>query len=271
MSDYINPLSASSRATSGTTLYDQKDRSVMGKEDFLMLLVEQLKNQDPTNPEDATEFTSQLTEFSSLEQLENLNTSMDSLIASNQNSDKISTLGTIGKDVAYKGSEISYSGESVGFGYLLNTTAAEVTITLSQNGGTVATLEGTELSAGNHFLSWDGLTDDGEQAPVGDYDISISATDSAGASVAVTSLIRSEVTGVDLGGTSGGTLITVAGEIPFSSIIGVFEPGSYGDSSAATDDEKESDEESVTDTVDEAVDTVEDAVDATETIVDAVT
>ena len=158
--DYINPLSASSRATSGTTLYDQDDKSVMGKEDFLMLLVEQLKNQDPTNPEDATEFTSQLTEFSSLEQLENLNTSMDSLIASNQNSDKISTLGTIGKDVAYKGSEISYSGEAVGLGYLLNTTAAEVTITLSQNGGTVATLEGTEFSAGNHFLSWDGLTDD---------------------------------------------------------------------------------------------------------------
>ena len=271
MSDYVNPLSASSQATSGTTLYDQDDGSIMGKEDFLMLLVEQLKNQDPTDPEDATEFTSQLTEFSSLEQLENLNSSMEGLVESFESSDKMSTLGTIGKDVAFVGSEISYSGESVGFGYSLNSIATDVTISIKQSGTTIATIDGSELSAGNHFLSWDGLKDDGDQAPNGDYDISISATDSTGASVAVTSLIRSEVTGVDLGGSNGGTLITTAGEISFNSILGVFEPGSYGDSSSTAEDEKETDDESVTDTVDEAVDTVDDAVDTTETIIDAVT
>lgn len=271
MSDFINPLNSAVTTASGTTLYDQEDGSVMGKDDFLMLLVEQLKNQDPTNPEDATEFTSQLTEFSSLEQLENLNTSMESLVQSNENSDKISTLGTIGKDVVYQGSELSFSGQPVDLGYQLSDSAAEVTISLKQNGSTLATLNGTEFGAGNHFVTWDGLTSDGNSAPVGDYDVTISAKDAAGNAISVTPLVRSEVTGVDLGGSNGGTLITVAGEISFNSIIGVFEPGSTGNSSSSSADSEDEDEESVVDTIEETVDSAENTAEATETIVDAVT
>lgn len=271
MSDFINPLNSSVTTASGTTLYDQEDGSVMGKDDFLMLLIEQLKNQDPTNPEDATEFTSQLTEFSSLEQLENLNTSMESLVQSNENSDKISTLGTIGKDVVYQGSELSYSGETVDLGYQLSDTAAEVTISLKQNGSTLATLDGTEFGAGNHFVTWDGRTSDGNSAPIGDYNVVISAKDAAGNPVSVTPLVRSEVTGVDLGGSNGGTLITVAGEISFNSIIGVFEPGSTGNSSSSSTDAEEDEEESTVDSFQDAVDSTEDTIDATKEVIDTVT
>lgn len=271
MSDYINVLNSATGTSSGTNLYEQNDNSVMGKEDFLMLLVEQLKNQDPTNPEDATEFTSQLTEFSSLEQLENLNSGMESLIQSNENSDKISTLGTIGKDVAYQGSEFTYSGEAIDFGYQLSSVASEVTISLKQNGSTLATLDGTEFTAGNHFITWDGFTNGGDAAPIGDYEISISAKDASGNLVDVSSLIRSEVTGVDLSASDGGSLVTVAGEISFNSIIGVFEPGSHITSASSSTAEDDSEEDSVADTVEEAVDTIEDAADTTETMTDAIT
>ena len=271
MSDYMDAIQSITTTTTGTSLSSQDSGSVMDKDDFLMLLVEQLKNQDPTSPEDATEFTSQLTEFSSLEQLQNLNDSMESLVLSNENSDKISTLGTIGKDVVYEGSEVSYSGEALDFGYQLSSTASEVTISLKQDGATLATLNGTELTAGTHFITWDGLTSDGAPAPVGDYDIFISAKDASGDSVGVTSLIRSEVTGVDLGGTNGGTLITVAGEIPFNSIIGVYEPESTITSSSSSTDEEETEEDSVADTIEETVEDIEETVDTSETIVDAVT
>lgn len=275
MSDYINALNSSVQTSTGTSLYDSEENSTMGKEDFLMLLVEQLKNQDPTNPEDATEFTSQLTEFSSLEQLENINSSMESLVESNTNSDKISTLGTIGKDVAYQGSEVSYSGSEIQLGYQLGSNASEVTISLKQGGTTLATINGTELDSGNHFVTWDGLTDNGAAAPIGDYDIVISAKDASENNVAVTSLIRSEVTGVDLGGINGGTLLTTEGEIAFNSIIGVFESGSSGNSTASTTDEEDSEdnseEESIADTIDETVESIGDAAESLETVTDSIT
>ena len=271
MSDYIDALNSSVQTSAGTSLYDTEDSASMGKEDFLMLLVEQLKNQDPTNPEDATEFTSQLTEFSSLEQLENINSSMESLVESNQDSDKISTLGTIGKDVAYQGSEVNYSGSEIQLGYQLGSNASEVTISLKQSGTTLATINGTELGSGNHFVTWDGLTDGGAAAPTGDYDIVISAKDASDNNVSVTSLIRSEVTGVDLGGANGGTLLTNEGEISFNSIIGVFESGASGTSTASTtDEENDSEEESIADTIDETAESVEDAAEAVETITDSI-
>lgn len=266
MSDYINALNSATAASSGTNLYEKEEGAVMGKEDFMMLLVAQLKNQDPLSPDDPTEFTAQLAQFSSLEQLYNLNDSMESLAASNAESDRLATLGTIGKDVAFEGDTTTFSGEPIEFGYSLSGPASQVTISLQQDGATLATLNGTELTSGNHFLTWDGLTDDGSPAPVGDYDIVIDATSASEDPIIAAPLIKSEVTGVDLAGSSGGTLVTLAGEIAFSKIIGVFEPGSKIATTNNDNDEDETDEESITDRIDETAEVVEETADAFEPI-----
>ena len=281
MSDYINALNASTQTKTGTSLYDKEEGSVMGKEDFMMLLVAQLKNQDPLSPDDPTEFTAQLAQFSSLEQLYNLNDSMESLAASNAQSDRLATLGTIGKEVAYESSDMNFSGKPVEFGYSLDGPASEVTISLQKDGATVATLNGTELTAGNHFLTWDGLTTNGSPAPVGDYKLVLSAKSATEEPVLVSPLVKSEVTGVDLAGSGAGTLITLAGEVAFNKIIGVFEPGTkIGSLSNTADenDEEETDEESAIDTagdtvdnVQETVETVEETVDTAEAIGDSIT
>ena len=57
---------------------------VLGQDDFLKLLVSQLQNQDPMNPMDGTQFASQLAQFTSVEQLANINTSLQSSISANQ-------------------------------------------------------------------------------------------------------------------------------------------------------------------------------------------
>ena len=111
MSSYIDVLgqaTTASNASGSTSAAD--DQNSMGKEDFLTLLVAQLQNQDPLNPDDPTEFTAQLAQFSSLEQLFTLNESMDNLVASNASSDRLSTLATIGKEVAYHGDTFEYAG-----------------------------------------------------------------------------------------------------------------------------------------------------------------
>jgi flagellar basal-body rod modification protein FlgD len=224
----INQAITASQATtasSGTSTTKKTDVS-MGKEDFLKLLVAQLQHQDPLTPDNPTEFTAQLAQFSSLEQLTTLNASMDKLITSNTNSGNLATLNTIGKDVAYTGNSFNFTGSSMELGYKLDAQASAVTLSLQQNGATVATLKGTDLSTGNHFIAWNGLTDDGAKAPSGSYNIVIKAIAADGkTAVTASPLIKSEVTGVDLSGQSGGTLITKAGETAYTSVVGVYDPG----------------------------------------------
>ncbi len=69
MSSYIDSINQATTASLGISTAKNSNDAVMGKEDFLTLLVAQLQNQDPLNPDDPTEFTAQLAQFSSLEQL----------------------------------------------------------------------------------------------------------------------------------------------------------------------------------------------------------
>ncbi len=242
MSSYIDSISQAATAQ-GTTSTTSKSTTedVLGKEDFLTLLVAQLQNQDPLNPDDPTEFTAQLAQFSSLEQLFNLNESMDNLVTAYNGADKLSTLNTIGKEAAYESSSFSYDGNPVVLGYTLDSTATEVSLTLQKDGATVAVLNGTELSKGTHYITWDGMNKNGQAADTGDYKIVLQAKASEGKSVSATPIIRSEVTGVDLDGSNGGTLVTRAGDVSFNSIIGVFEK----DSALQSTTNDENDEEDV--------------------------
>lgn len=225
MSSYIDSINQATTASTGKTTPKSSEDAVMGKQDFLSLLVAQLQNQDPLNPDNPTEFTAQLAQFSSLEQLFTLNESMNNLVTSNANADRLSTLSTIGKNVAYNSGEFNFTGEPVEIGYQLDGPAKEVKVDLQLNGVTIKSFNATELTAGNHYLSWDGLNANGGVAPSGKYKIVLSAKANDGESTGVAPLVRSEVTGVDLGGELGGTLVTKAGEVAFNTIIGVYEPG----------------------------------------------
>ncbi|MGB3222078.1 MAG: flagellar hook assembly protein FlgD [Desulforhopalus sp.] len=233
MSSSIDSINQTTKAN-GTAI-SNKD-ALMGKQDFLMLLVAQLQNQDPLNPSDPTEFTAQLAQFSSLEQLFSLNESMENLVTSNANADRFTTLNTIGKDAAYHSSSFNFTGEPVEIGYQLDGDASEVTLSLQHNGVTMATINGEELSSGSHYFTWDGILPNDQAAPAGKYEITIQAKSGSEESVGVAPLVKSEVTGVDLNGEYGGVLITKAGEVAFSSILGVYEPGSSKTPTTETDE-----------------------------------
>ncbi len=254
---YIESINQAATTSQSTNPVEKNDE-VLGKQDFLTLLVAQLQNQDPLNPDDPTEFTAQLAQFSQLEQMFNLNESVDSMAASLEGSDKMAALETIGKDVVYEAVNFKYDGSPVELGYKLDGFASDVKLHLQHNGTTIKTLTGTELSAGNHFIAWDGTTDSGQQAPVGDYKIILEAKAGEGESIAASPLIKSEVTGVDLNSSFGGTLLTSVGEISFSSILGVYNKNAPGQSSTpeqAPDEttEDDNDSESIVDDVIAAV------------------
>lgn len=224
MPDIYSSINAASGVKTEKTPTIQKNTAnSMNQEQFLRLFVTQLQNQDPLNPQDATEMSSQLAQYSQLEQLTNLNAGMTSLVESNMNSDRLSSLSTIGKNVAYVSDTIDYQGEPVEIGYSLENAVSDVSITVKKNNAVVATLQGDKLGKGNHYLSWDGTNNTGVSLPPGEYSFSVQATDSTGKTTQLTPLIRSEATGVDLTGAKGGTILTKSGEVAFDEILGVFD------------------------------------------------
>ncbi|EAT15810.1 flagellar hook assembly protein FlgD [Desulfuromonas acetoxidans] len=196
MAEVGSTNAASSNAQLSSAL--SSGANALGKQDFLTLMVEQLKNQDPMNPSDATEFTAQLAQFSSLEQLFNVNDNLESMGNTSAEVQRLSALALIGTDVVTASSEFEFSGGAVQFGYDLDGPASEGSLYIRNAAGdTVATYELTETGSGRHFLAWDGTDNNGKALPDGTYTLGVSAFNGDDA-VAATSMIRSRVVGVDL-------------------------------------------------------------------------
>ena len=183
----------------------------MGKEDFLKLLVAQLQNQDPLNPADSTEFTAQLAQFSQLEQLTNITDSLEGLNRMSSEMQRMSALSLMGQEVVAQSDEFRFNGEPIDLGYRLELPAENVQLyVLNQSGSTMATITPPQTSAGQHFISWDGLTDYGMAAQPGNYSLVVQALDKAEKTLTTESLIKGRVEAVDMA-SNGSQLETSAG------------------------------------------------------------
>lgn len=194
MADISSITSAS--ANSGSNITSKHNE--LGKEEFLTLMVEQLKHQDPMNPADATEFTAQLAQFSSLEQLFNINASLEKMGGNTAAVQRLSALSMIGTEVVSKGSEFTYSGEPLKLGYNMDEAAEQGVLYIRDAAGyTVAAKPLTQMNAGQHMLEWDGVGDSGNKLPHGKYSVAISAFNGEDP-VAAHPLVQSRVIGVDM-------------------------------------------------------------------------
>lgn len=198
----------------------------LGKEDFLNLLVTQLKNQDPLNPSDPTEFTAQLAQYSSLEQLYNLNESMGAFEAVQGESERLSALSLIGKNVVAESDTFNFEGEAVELGYRFNgeeeMTRAKVVVK-NEAGQVVDEVPINAPEPGEHFMPWAGTDGTGGQLPPGRYRIEVIGTMEDGTEVQGESLVGSRVTGVDFLD-SKNTLLTDNGNILLSDVARVNNP-----------------------------------------------
>ena len=151
---------------------------------FLTLLVAQLKNQDPTNPLQNNELTSQLAQISTLSGIEKLNTTLGSISGQINGGQSLQAGALVGRGVMVPGSTIlagkNSSSESVDttpFGIELTQPAEKVTATITDgNGKVIRTLNMGAQTAGVHTYTWDGQQDDGSAAPDGAYNITFAAS-----------------------------------------------------------------------------------------------
>ncbi|MHA1597318.1 MAG: flagellar hook assembly protein FlgD [Alphaproteobacteria bacterium] len=144
---------------------------------FLNLLVTQLKNQDPLDPMDANEFTSQLVQFASVEQQIYQNANLEKLLNISQTSQVASMVDFIGNTVESAGNVVPLENGEAKFTYILYSKADKVNITVQNAEGlTVFTTEGV-LDEGKHEFIWDGTNPSGTAQPDGAYSVTVTAQD----------------------------------------------------------------------------------------------
>lgn len=185
-------------ASKATQTTSTAKNDVMGKDDFLRLLVAQLQSQDPMNPMESTDFTAQLAQFSSLEQLQNINTSLGTIGSSQSVLTNSQAVGFIGKTITAIGDTIDVrNGQSQDLQFSLDADAAGSYLRIyDQQGNFIRQIETGDLESGQNTVSWDGQDYLGGQAPNGTYTFEVEAIDEIGNSVPVTQFTNGVVTGV---------------------------------------------------------------------------
>lgn len=176
----------------------QNKANNLGKEAFMRLLVTQLQNQDPLKPMEDKEFTAQLAQFSSLEEMQNISKSIESLVASQTSSTKTNSVGFIGKEVTATGGYVRISAGNAGLlNYGLEKAASEVDVNIRDaSGKLVRVLQKINVPAGNDSVSWDGRDSSGNRLPDGDYTFDVGATDIDGGVVRATARMTGIVSSV---------------------------------------------------------------------------
>jgi len=147
---------------------------------FMTLLVTQLKNQDPLNPLDNAQVTSQLAQLQTVTGVNKLNETLETLKSSYQSSEALSATNLIGHGVLIEGNNISLTGGKSVFGVDLATAADSVKVIVSdpKTGKDVATIDLGAMEAGSTPLAWDGSSDAVDAATLADggYTFRIVAT-----------------------------------------------------------------------------------------------
>lgn len=171
--------------------------SVDSEQRFLKLLVTQLNNQDPLNPLDNAQLTSQLAQMSTVSGIEKLNTALQSLVAQSGSSQALQAASLIGRAVLVPGSQVALvGGTAAPFGIDLQGGADSLEATVVDAAGNVVrTFDMGAQSAGVKPMSWDGRSDAGAQLADGAYTIQVSAT-AGGNAVAANALTLSTVASV---------------------------------------------------------------------------
>jgi flagellar basal-body rod modification protein FlgD len=173
-----------------------KQNDALGRDAFLTMLVAQLKNQDPLNPMDGTDFSSQLAQFSQLEQLMTLNQSVENMAQGSGAESSDNIMDFIGKEVSGQVDTISVTGGEATGGYFNLDKAAEVKVTVTDvDGNPVRTFDLGQQAKGGHSISWDGKDSSGKVVGNGTYKYVVSINTGSGF-VDLPSTVSGEVQGV---------------------------------------------------------------------------
>lgn len=202
-------------------------KNKLEKEDFLNLMVTQLKYQDPTKPADHKDMAAQLAQFNSVEQLVSANKSLENIAKGQEElkSDRLSEY--LGKQITVKGNDVRFDGTALSTrpSFHLEKDAGTVSVTIKNEAGeTVRTMSLGQMNAGDHPITWDGMDKTGQPVMQGNYTFEVSAAAPDGKPVDVQTQYTTKVTGISKLD-KGGQLETAVGVVKPKDIVAIRQPG----------------------------------------------
>lgn len=198
--------------TSGTTANPAtgKGMSSLGINDFIALMTTQLKYQDPTNPQDSTAFVAQLAQFSNVSGIQEMNSSISSLLDQMRSSQAVTATSLVGHGVLVQADTAAInSGDQLSGEVVTPKGTSNLTITVNDSSGamvrqfTVPAIEGTSK------FTWDGLNDAGKAVDSGTYQIKAIAN-VYGKSTSVATALNSKVDSITIDPTDNSLVLNTA-------------------------------------------------------------
>lgn len=203
----MNGTSSSSSSSSSSSLNDNSADAIQNR--FLTLLIAQMKNQDPSNPMDNSQLTTQMAQLSTVSGISQLNTTLSTLMGNLSSSQSLQSANMIGHSVLAAGNSIQLTSDTTKaddgtettsqkavFGVQLDSTASTVTVTIKDSSGAVVrTMDLGTQSAGTVPVIWDGTNDAGSKAADGSYSFTVTAANN-GVAVGATALAFGTVASV---------------------------------------------------------------------------
>ena len=188
----------------GTSAADQT-------QNFLKLLIAQIKNQDPMSPMDASTMTAQMSQLNMVSSMGTMNTSMQAMLAQMQSANFMNQASLIGHSPMVAGSSINYTGGEVMLGANLANPLQGVVATIKDaSGNVVGTADLGNLNSGMANFVFDGVDASGAKMPNGIYRVEISGKNNAGTNESPAPYIGSPVVSILKEGSSGEALLKLA-------------------------------------------------------------
>lgn len=182
------PIEGSNSAEAAAKLEDDLNR-------FLNILVTQLQNQDPLDPLDANEFTSQLVQFASVEQQIYQNSNLEKMLNLQETSQISDMVDFIGNRVEFFGQKLPLENGQGEFSYVMPAGVKDATVNIANSNGLNVFFADADTNQGKHTIKWDGIDKNGQQLPDGEYTVLVSGTDAQGNLVQVEHLMTGTVNG----------------------------------------------------------------------------
>ncbi|UFH48031.1 flagellar hook assembly protein FlgD [Pseudomonas sp. KNUC1026] len=211
LSDYALSSSKASTSSTASSTDASTSKNALGKDAFLKLLVTQMKNQNPLDPQNNSEFVAQLAQFSSVESLSNLNQTVSGLASNYTSSQALQASSLVGHSVISKASStVVNTANGMSGQVALTGGTTDLTVNIyDASGNVVKNIDLGQQSAGSIGFNWDGTDNEGNKLAPGTYKFSASATQD-GKGVAMDTYLPSTVVSVTVGSTAGDMTLKLA-------------------------------------------------------------
>jgi flagellar basal-body rod modification protein FlgD len=178
--------------------YDTGERTTLGKDAFLKLLVAQMQNQDPLEPQSNEQFIQQLAQLTQVEELMDMNKGFESIFMALNSMNNSSMTQLLGTQVVAYGNQFHYSGEGdIDIHYQANVETSACKMIVKDEGGSVVWAGPVEnLESGEGSFSWSGEDFDGNPLEEGNYTFSLEGTTSDGTPVEINEIMVGVVDGM---------------------------------------------------------------------------